>query len=164
MTYSTTPVGDTAIRTHPDQVPGAAKLFCTFLVDGMLFGVGVNEVQEVIRFQEMTPIPLAPPFIRGLINLRGQIVTAVDVRRRLGLADRPDGGEPMNVVIHAEDGPVSLLVDEIGDVIDVSDSDFEAAPETLHGLGRLLISGVYKLDGQLLRVLDSKTTIGVEDE
>lgn len=164
MTSATRSTVESEARSRQGQAPASAKLYCTFLVDGMLFGVGVNEVQEVIRFQEMTPIPLAPPFIRGLINLRGQIVTAVDVRRRLGLPDRPDGKEPMNVVIHAEDGPVSLLVDEIGDVIDVTESEFEAAPETLHGLTRQLISGVYKLDGQLLRVLESRTTIGADED
>ena len=85
--------------------------FCTFCVDGLFFGVEVLKVQEVIRYQAMTPVPLAPAVVNGLINLRGQIVTAIDLRRALGLSDRPAGSLPMNVVVRTDDGVVSLLVD-----------------------------------------------------
>src|SRR4051794_39425221 len=98
----------------------SASQFCTFYLDGSFFGVEVQHVQEVIRYQELTRVPLASPVIRGLINLRGQIVTAIDLRRRLGLADRPAGVLPMNVVVRSEEGAVSLLVDEIGDVQEVA--------------------------------------------
>ncbi|HEY9073267.1 MAG TPA: chemotaxis protein CheW, partial [Desulfobaccales bacterium] len=91
------------------------KQFSTFVVDHLLFGVEVEKVQEVIRYQEMTRVPLAPPVVKGLINLRGQIVTAIDLRRRLGLRERATADLPMNVVIRHDDGAVSLLVDEIGD-------------------------------------------------
>lgn len=128
--------------------------FCTFDLDGLFFGVEVLNVQEVIRYQRMTTVPLAPPVVSGLINLRGQVVTAIDLRRRLGLADRPADMLPMNVVVRTDDGPVSLLVDEIGDVIDVDDNAFEPAPETLDGATRELVRGVYKLEGRLLLVLD----------
>src|SRR5271170_1222411 len=93
--------------------------FSTFVVDELLFGVGVEKVQEVIRYQEMTRVPLAPPGVKGLINLRGQIVTAIDLRSRLGLCERAAGNLPVDVVIRHKDGPVSLLVDEIGDVLEV---------------------------------------------
>jgi purine-binding chemotaxis protein CheW len=132
----------------------ASQQFCTFLLDGRLFGVPVPEVQEVIRFQPMTPVPLAPPTVAGLINLRGQIVLAIDLRRRLSFEDRPQGKLPVNVVVRTPDGAVSLLVDEIGDVIEVEESTFETPPETLHGSVRTTILGVYKLDGRLLHVLD----------
>ena len=89
--------------------------YCTFLVDGHYFGLDVRKVQEIIRYQEMTSVPLASPVVRGLINLRGQIVTAIDLRRRLDLTERPEGTLPMNVVVRTEEGVVSLLVDEIGD-------------------------------------------------
>ena len=69
----------------------ASQQFCTFLLDGYLFGVPVPQVQEVIRFQPMTPVPLAPPAVKGMINLRGQIVLAIDLRRRLSLGERPRG-------------------------------------------------------------------------
>lgn len=99
--------------------------FCTFYLDGHFFGVPVQQVQEVIRYQEMTRVPLVPLVIRGLINLRGQIVTAIDLRRRLGMTERPAGQRPMNVVVRTVDGALSLLVDEIGDVIEVEEKTFE---------------------------------------
>ncbi len=133
--------------------------YCTFHLDGLYFGVEVLEVQEVIRFQRMTKVPLAPPVVSGLINLRGQVVTAIDLRRRLGMPDRPADQQPMNVVVRTEDGPVSLLVDDIGDVIDVDDASFEPPPETLQGIARELVSGVYKLEGRLLLVLDVEKTL-----
>ena len=89
--------------------------FCTFVLGGHHFGIDVLKVQEIIRYQEMTRVPLAPPVVRGLINLRGQIVTAIDLRRRLELPERTDGQLPVNVVVKTDDGAVSLLVDEIGD-------------------------------------------------
>jgi len=101
--------------------------------------------------------------VEGMINLRGQIVIAVDLRRRMGLKERPDGELPMNVVVRTHDGAVSLLVDEIGDVIEVEESTFEAPPETLHGVTRSMISGVHKLEGRLLHVLDIEKACQIED-
>jgi len=135
--------------------------FCTFHLDRFLFGVEVLRVQEVIRSQEMTPVPLAPPVIRGLINLRGQIVTAIDLRRCLELSDRPAGKKPMNVVLRTDDGPVSLLVDEIGEVVEVSDERLEEPPATLRGASRELIRGAYQLDDRLLLVLDADRTVNI---
>ena len=132
----------------------AVSQLCTFFLDDLYFGVDVQRVQEVIRYQEMTRIPLAPPIIRGLINLRGQIVTAIDMRRRLGLPQLHEEQLPMNVVIRTENGPLSLLVDEIGDVLEVNSEEFEQPPETLQGVVRELIRGTYKLKGRLLLNLD----------
>lgn len=138
-----------------------ADQFCTFYLDGLYLGVGVRQVQEVIRYQEMTRVPLAPNVVSGLINLRGQIVTAIDLRRRLGLPDRPADELPMNVVVRSDDGAVSLLVDEIGDVVEVDEDTFERAPETLRGVARELIRGVYKREGELLLVLDNNRATSV---
>ena len=135
------------------------KQFCTFYLDKLLFGVEVGKVQEVIRYQEMTPVPLAPPVVSGLINLRGQIVTALDLRRRLEFKDRDSDKPPINVVVRTGEEAVSLLVDEIGEVLDVEDDIFEAPPETLQGLARELICGVYKLKGRLLLVLDTEAVV-----
>ncbi|MCX5660804.1 MAG: chemotaxis protein CheW [Planctomycetota bacterium] len=132
------------------------RQFCTFLVDGLYFGVEVRQVQEVIRYQEMTRVPLADPVVRGLINLRGQIVTAIDLRRRLDLGDLPEGSVPMNVVVRTADGVLSLLVDEIGDVLDVSPENYERPPETISGVARELVTGIYKLKDRLLLVLDTE--------
>jgi purine-binding chemotaxis protein CheW len=130
--------------------------FCTFYLDKLLFGVELKTVQEVIRSLEVTQVPLAPRVVSGLINLRGQIVTAVDLRRRLELEPRPANVPAMNVVVRSDDGAVSLLVDEIGDVVEVDDSTFERPPETLHGSVRTIVTGVHKLNDRLMLVLDTQ--------
>ena len=135
--------------------------YCTFFVDGHYFGLDVLKVQEITRYQEMTRVPLASPVVRGLINLRGQIVTAIDLRRRLQMDDRPEDRQPINVVVHTDDGAVSLLVDEIGDVLKVSHDLFESPPETLRSPVRDLIQGAYKLPDLLLLVLDTERLISV---
>lgn len=128
--------------------------YCTFYLANLYFGVSVLNVQEVIKFQPMTFVPLASRAVSGLINLRGQIVTAIDLRRRLELEDREDSEPPMNVVIRTDEGPVSLLVDDIGDVLEVSDSSYEPPPSTMKGVAKELITGVHKLEGRLLLILD----------
>lgn len=140
------------------------RQFCTFFLDGLFFGVEVHTVQEVIRYQQMTRVPLASPVVRGLINLRGQIVTAIDLRRRLELSERPAGQRPMNVVVRTEEGPMSLLVDEIGDVLEVEEEWFERPPETLHGIARDLIRGAYKLKDRLLLLLDTARAVQLAGE
>jgi purine-binding chemotaxis protein CheW len=133
--------------------------YCTFTLDGLYFGVDVLKVQEVIRYQEMTRIPGAPAVVSGLINLRGQLVTALDLRQRLQLQQRPDGQLPMNVVVRTEEGATSLLVDEIGDVIELDDSTHERPPETIDAVTRDVVRGVHKLEGRLLLVLDIERLI-----
>lgn len=131
----------------------ARQQFCTFYLDGSLFGVEVHKVQEVLRCQETTRVPLAPATIGGLLNLRGQIVAAIDLRRRLELPERPGKSAPMNVVVRSAEGAVSLLVDEIGDVVETDEESFEMPPDTLSGMARQMIRGVYKLKDRLLLVL-----------
>lgn len=137
------------------------RQYCTFHLGPHYFGVEVRQVQEVIRYQEMTRVPLASSVVTGLINLRGRIVTAIDLRRRLGLPDRPTDKLPMNVVVHTGDDAVSLLVDEIGDVIEVPIDEFELPPETLLGIARTLVKGAYKLEGKLMLVLNTEVAIEV---
>ena len=134
--------------------------YCTFWLDGQRFGIEVLDVQEVLRTQSMTPVPLAPEAITGLINLRGQIITAIDLRQRLDLPPREDSASSVNIVVRTEEGPVSLLVDSIGGVLEVDRADYELPPETISGAGRDLIAGVYKVDGPLLHVLEVERVIG----
>ena len=135
------------------------KLYCTFYLDDLFLGIDVLKVQEILLYQDTTPVPLAHPVISGLINLRGQVVTAMDLRLRLGLTERDPDQLSMNVIVQTKGDTVSLLVDEIGDVVEVEDSAFEPPPETIQGAIRELIDGVYKLDGQLLLVVDAEKTM-----
>jgi len=102
-----------------------SRQFCTFFLDNLLFGVELQKVQEVIRYIDLTAVPLAHSVVSGLMNLRGQIVTAVDLRRRLELEERSQGTLPMNVVVRTLDGAVSMLVDDIGDVVEVEEETFD---------------------------------------
>ena len=140
------------------KIPNSGQ-FSTFFVADMYFGVDVLQVQEVLRAQQMSPVPQAPDVIEGLINLRGQIVTAIDMRRQLLLPPRPGGQAPMNMVVRTVDGAVSLLVDEIGDVLDMDAATYERPPENLDSAAKELIRGVYKLQDRLLLVLDEERTV-----
>jgi len=134
----------------------ATHQYCTFYLGDQYFGLDVLKVQEIVRHQPLTRVPLAHPMIRGLIDLRGQIVTAIDLRRRLDLPESTEDREPVNVVMHTDEGAVSLLVDEIGDVQEISEDLFERPPETLTGKIRELIRGAYKLPHKLLLVLSTE--------
>ena len=144
------------------QDAGSIRQLCTFAVDGLMFGIDVVHVQEVIRYQSMTPVPLAPKVISGLINLRGQIVTALDMRVRLGMPARGSPESLTNVVVRHGEGVLSLLVDEIGDVVEVDAATFEAPPDTLPPSSRAIIDGVYKLKPQLLLLLNTDRAVRVE--
>jgi purine-binding chemotaxis protein CheW len=132
-----------------------SRQYATFEVDDQLFGVPVAIVQEVLSFSEYTPVPLAPKAIGGLFNLRGQVIAAVDLRVQLGLPARDLDGPAMNVIVRTDDESVSLLVDRIGEVVDLSEDAFEPPPDTLHGPMRELINGAFKLDGRLMLALDT---------
>lgn len=139
--------------------PTVADAYCTFWVDGLYCGVAVEQVQEVLRYQQMTVVPRAPEAVRGLINLRGQIVTALDLRRRLGLGPRPDDALPMNVVVRSRGEVVSLLVDDIGDVIEVAGLEPEPAPATLPARVRDVVAGVIPMTGVILLVVDADRAV-----
>jgi purine-binding chemotaxis protein CheW len=124
---------------------------CTFVVGALLLGLPIAEVQEVLRHQPLTRVPRAHPVVRGLVNLRGQILAALDLRRRLQLPDLPADVDPMVVVVRGPDGPAALLVDEIGDVVEV-DGAMEPPPETLPARVRELTVGVHEVERRLLLV------------
>jgi purine-binding chemotaxis protein CheW len=134
-----------------------ARQFCTFFLQGQCFGIPVEKVQEVIRHHEMTAVPLASPAIRGLMNLRGQIVLVLDLRRQLGLQPQSNDALPMNIVVRCESGTLSLLVDDIGDVVEIEESSFEPLPQTARANAQTMILGVHKLHNFLMHVLDTET-------
>ena len=129
-------------------------LYASCRVGHLLVGVKVDAVQEVTAGSALTPVPLASPMVSGLLNLRGSIVTAIDMRRCLQLDERAADQRPVHVILNTADGCMSLLVDEVGDVVEMNADDFEEAPGTLRGRLRELIAGAYKLDGGLLLAMN----------
>jgi purine-binding chemotaxis protein CheW len=142
-----------------------ADLVLTLTVCGQTCGVPVLVVRDVLGTQSITPIPLAPAEIEGAMNLRGRIVTAVDLRRRLGLPARAPvaqgGAQPMSVVVEHGGELYALLADAVGDVVPLSAADRAANPPTLDALWRDVSRGVHRRDGQLLILLDVERVLAV---
>ncbi|HET9140532.1 chemotaxis protein CheW [Actinophytocola sp.] len=141
----------------------ATVQYATFEVADQLFGLEVNRVQEVLSFSEYTPVPLAPDYVGGLFNLRGQVIAALDLQVRLGLPPRDlTAGEAMNVIVRLEDESVSLLVDRIGDVVELDDAAAEPPPDTLAGPIRDLITATFPVENRLMLALDARAAVRTE--
>ncbi|MFN3243986.1 MAG: chemotaxis protein CheW [Planctomycetota bacterium] len=139
-----------------------AMQYCTFWLDGLFLGIEVQRVQEVLRHLPMTDVPLVSGVISGLINLRGQIVTAINLRERMELPQFPgEADEQMNFVVRCDDDVVSLLVDRIGDVVEVTEEALEAPPPTIAGVCRDVIRGVNKMPDGLLLLLDLDRALAI---
>jgi len=139
-----------------------ARLFCTFHVGDLFLGIEVERIQEVLRDSIVTAVPKAPSAILGLINLRGQIVTAVDLRTRFGLPSRDSEASSTILVLDGANELLSLVVDRAGDVVEVEDDHFEEPPDTLKNESRRLVRGAYKLEHRLLLVLDPDHAFDLE--
>jgi purine-binding chemotaxis protein CheW len=126
----------------------------TFFLHGELFGVDALHVQEILTYQEITSVPLAPEYVKGLINLRGQIVTVIDLRRRLGFEQSEDESAGMNLIVNSNEGLMSLLVDQIGNVLDVKRDHAKPPPGTIRGIATHYIQAVCQLQDDLLIMLD----------
>jgi purine-binding chemotaxis protein CheW len=135
-------------------LPGSSKEFLTMYIDGQLFGIPVLRVQDVLNEQKVTRVPLAPPEIAGSLNLRGRIVTAINLRRRLALPPPAAGVKTMSVVVDHHGDLYSLIVDNVGEVLSLPDDDFEKTPPTLDDVWRELSVGIYRLKDRLLIILD----------
>ncbi len=138
--------------------------YCTFWVGELFIGIEVSRVQEVLSHGTITPVPLAPAHVKGLINLRGHIVTAIDMGLRLhvgpvGSAD----GTMMHVILSDDQGLLSLVVDRAGDVVEVDREMYEDPPDTLQGEARRLIRGAFKLEGRLLLDVDIDYAVAVSE-
>lgn len=133
--------------------------YVTCQVEKVLVGVEADIVQEVTASMELTPVPFAPPAVAGLLNLRGNIVTAIDLRRCLDLTERAADEDFLNLIVKTEDGFTSLLVDRVGDLIEVDGRDLGPLPVTLSGPLRELSTGVHEVAGRLLLVLDTRVVL-----
>lgn len=138
-----------------DLVVSGNQDYVTMTIADQLFGIPVLQVQDVLGHQRITRIPLAPPEVAGSLNLRGRIVTAIDVRLRLGLSARPkDKPGSMSIVVDLRGELYSLMVDSVGEVLSLTNEDFERNPATLDPRWREVSTGIYRLNGQLMVVLD----------
>ena len=134
------------------EINRMVKQYCGFKIGGDHFAIPVLNVQEVIKYQSVTPIPLSQDYIRGLINLRGQIVTLISLRKLFGYKE-VEKEEGMNIIVRAKDGLYSLVVDEVTDIIDVHDDAIEPAPETLSPQLIDYVDNVFKFEKGLLVLL-----------
>lgn len=151
--------------SKPRSSAGAAgdtEEFVTFTIAEQLFGIPVLKVQDVLSTYQLTPIPLAPPEVMGSLNLRGRVITAIDVRLRLGLPARPDGSSHKSIVAENDHELYSLMVDSVGEVLALSKADYERNPPTLDDKFRAYSDGIYRLDDQLLVVLDVQRLLDYE--
>ncbi len=130
------------------------KDYVTIWLDGQMCGIPVLEVQDVLSRQVITEVPLSPAAVAGVLNLRGQIVTAIDLRKRLNLQRREDDAEEMNIVVEYQSEPYSLIIDKVGDVLSLSDEAYEKNPVTLEPCWQGVSNGIYRLEEDLLVVLD----------
>lgn len=127
--------------------------YVTVQIADQLFGIPVLEVHDVLRNLTLTKIPLASPEVAGVLNLRGRIVTAIDVRKRLGLPARPDGEKGMSVVVESQGELYSLLIDNVGEVLGLNPEDQQQNPVTLDPMWRDVSAGIYRLEDKLLVIL-----------
>ncbi|MCD8563036.1 MAG: chemotaxis protein CheW [Alphaproteobacteria bacterium] len=138
-----------------DELRKRSSDFLTIMIGDQTFGIPVLQVQDVLGEQKVTKIPLAPPEVAGSLNLRGRIVTAINVRKRLGLPENDNkSGKQMSVVVEHDNEFYSLIIDRVGDVLSLTDDTFEKNPSTLDPLWREISSGIYRLSDKLLIVMD----------
>ena len=134
--------------------------YVTALIDGQLFGIPVLSVQDVLGPQALANIPLAPPEVAGSLNLRGRIVTAIDLRKRLGM-EPADREKSMSIVVDHHGELYSLLIDEVGEVLSVPMQNYERNPATLDPRWRDVSQGIFRLDGRLLVILQVQRLLDI---
>lgn len=150
----------TTIEAENQTALESSKEFLTILISDQLFGIPILQVQDVLGEQEVTKVPLAPPAVLGSLNLRGRVVTAINVRSCLGLPPREEQHKEMSVVVEHDSELYSLIIDEVGDVMKLKSQDFENAPATLDPIWKNISLGIYKLEGKILVILDVPELLG----
>lgn len=143
---------------------GETREIVSVIIDGQLFGLPIEQVEDVFMPDAITEVPLSNPEVAGVLNLRGRIVTAIDMRCRLGLPPRTDGGKPMAVGIEHNQESYGLIIDKVGEVLRLGKSSFEKNPANLDIRWSSISAGVHRLDGQLLVLLDVKRILELNSE
>ncbi|RMB12178.1 chemotaxis protein CheW [Eilatimonas milleporae] len=152
-------MNDVIVRSDLSLVAGSSQDFVTVVLAGQILGIPVLSVHDVLNAQNITKIPLAPEWVEGVLNLRGRIVTAINLRRRLGLPPLDEGKKSMSIVVEHKGEPYSLQIDQVGEVLSLDDQLFEKNPVTLDPVWREVSLGIYRLDNELLAVLDVEKLI-----
>ncbi len=152
-------ISDAILPHH--AIPGESQMYVTMRIDRQLFGIDVKFVRDVLRQQKVIAIPLAPAEVAGSLNLRGRIVTVINVRRRLRLKEREEGGKNTFVVVELKGELYSLMVDSVGEVLTTPVAMIEKVPANLSGSWKDVASGIYKLDGELLVLIDVQTLLNI---
>jgi len=150
------------VRDDLSVVTTGSQDFVTIKLAGQTLGIPVLAVHDVLNAQQITKIPLSPDWVSGVLNLRGRIVTAIDLRRRLGLPQLEDDKKSMSVVVEHEEEPYSLQIDTVGEVLSLDDQLFERNPVTLDPRWRDVSRGIYRLEGELLPILDVDRLLAFE--
>lgn len=137
-----------------EKAPETTDQWVTFYLDHEKYGIKVMQVQEVLRVTEIAPVPGAPDYVLGIINLRGNVVTVIDTRKRFGLDDQELTDDTRIVIIEAENQVVGILVDSVAEVVDLLESDIETAPNVGNDESAKYIQGVCSLENELLILID----------
>ncbi len=135
-------------------------MFITFYLSDFLFALPVEDVLEIKKSAEITKVPLSPPYIEGIINLRGQIITAIHLAKKLGLRFEDTKNNYHHIIVKTSQEPISIMVEEIGDVINIDKKDLEPVPDHLEGIDVKYIKNISKLSDRLLIVLDPEAIKG----
>jgi len=157
-------MNDLIVRDDLSVVTTGKQDFVTIKLDGQSLGIPVLAVHDVLNAQQITKIPLAPEWVSGVLNLRGRIVTAVDLRQRLGLPPLEDDKKSMSVVVEHGEEPYSLQIDSVGEVLSLDDQLFERNPVTLDQRWRDVSRGIYRLEDELLPILDVDRLLAFESD
>ncbi len=135
----------------------------TFLVGDALCGMDILKIQEINKLIDMTTVPQAPSYVLGILNLRGQIITSIDLSKKLGLGETNLSNDPRNIIVNSKGEHIGLLVKKISDVVQANTDKFEPPPSNMGGIQGEFFTGVYKTEDKLIGILDVEKVLRLEE-
>lgn len=150
-------------KAQPTATSKKIVELATFYVGEALCGMDILKVQEINKLMQMTKVPQAPDYVLGILNLRGQIVTIIDLGKKVGLGETDTDADPRNIIVNSPGGYVGLLVQKIGDVVPADMEKLEKAPANMRGIQGEFFTGVYKTENKLIGILDVEKVLSIED-
>lgn len=155
--------GIAAIQSNEGAVAKDDLQFATFHVGNLLLGVDIRIVQEINRQTDVTAVPNAPPHVRGVINLRGEVATVIDLRTVLGLPRAEESKEARNLIVHSQGEPIGLWIDQISDILAVNPDEIDPPPSNIDGVNGRFFSGVHTLETEIVVLLDVERVLNDND-